>query len=408
MMPFDYRCRRRGQRADALLSACGALLTLLVCSCQSVPKGELPTAANEPVVATDEASLEETLSGNPVDHAVEKTKSVPVETVWGDGPPMPMSMSNVSRWTPPGIAGPWPHDEYLEDGGDSQVQVNVGSGGEVRGLELEDTVAIYDTIDGQTKIKPSNRVCLYSPRFAAVRHVASVIENLQNDQLTAVTLPVLPQLNQEDRLANTAVQPVQPEGEIATRHPSIERTGEVALPTISLQPILGIESGFATYENLLVMRKGIFEESEKPRLIEAIDAAITWTHDAAVQVVLDGRAAVDVTGDKRAQATFRVDEPNHPCLRVIKIASKKVAKPGDLIDFTIRFDNTGDQTIKKVVLFDNLTTRLEYVPQTAQSSRRAEFSTSVNDGDSLVLRWDFVDPLPAGEGGLVRFHCRVR
>ena len=288
------------------------------------------------------------------------------------------------------------------------MQVNLGADGEVRGLELEDTVAIYDTLDGQTKIKPSNRICLYSPRFAAVRHVASVIENLQNDQLTAVTLPVLPQLNQEDRLATTAVQPIQPEGEIATKQPSIERTGEVVLPTISLQPILAVEGGFATYENLLIMRKGIFEESEKPRLIEAIDAAITWTHDAAVQVVLDGRKAVDVTGDVRAQATFRVDEPNHPCLRVIKTSSKKVAKPGDVVDFTIRFDNTGDQTIKKVVLLDNLTTRLEYVPQTAQSSRRAEFSTTVNDGDSLVLRWDFVDPLPPGEGGLVRFHCRVR
>ena len=58
------------------------------------------------------------------------------------------------------------------------MQVNLGASGEVRGLELEDTVAIYDTLDGQTKIKPSNRVCLYSPRFAAVRHVASVIENL--------------------------------------------------------------------------------------------------------------------------------------------------------------------------------------------------------------------------------------
>ena len=100
--------------------------------------------------------------------------------------------------------------------------------------------------------------------------------------------------------------------------------------------------------------------------------------------------------------------PNHPCLRVIKIASKKQARPGEIIDFTIRFDNLGNQTIKNVVLVDNLTTRLEYVPPTAQSSRRAEFSTSANEGDSLVLRWDFVDPLAPGEGGLVRFNCRVR
>jgi uncharacterized repeat protein (TIGR01451 family) len=127
-----------------------------------------------------------------------------------------------------------------------------------------------------------------------------------------------------------------------------------------------------------------------------------------VQVVLDGKKAVDISGDQRAQATYRYDEPNSPCLRIIKIASKKEAKPGEIVEFTLRFDNLGDQTIKKVVLIDNLTTRLEYVPQTAQASRNAEFTTEVNDGDSLVLRWDFVDALPPGEGGLVRFHCKVR
>ena len=157
-----------------------------------------------------------------------------------------------------------------------------------------------------------------------------------------------------------------------------------------------------------VMRHGIFEESEKARLIEAVDAAIVWSHDLAVQVVLDGRQAVSVTGDQRAQATFRVDEPDHPCLRVIKVASTKAARPGDIVDFTIRFDNLGDQAIKRVVLVDNLTTRLEYVPGTAQSSRAAEFSTDANEGDSLVLRWEFTDALPVGGGGLVRFHCRVR
>jgi uncharacterized repeat protein (TIGR01451 family) len=331
---------------------------------------------------------------------------MPIEPVLCEAPPIPIA--NISPWTPPGIAGPWPQDEYLEDGGDMQVQANLGAGGELRGLEQEDTVAVYDTIDGQTRFQPSNRVCLYAPRFGAVRHVATVVENLQNDQLKATTFGVLPQLNQEDRLATTAVQRVGPKGKISTKQPSIGRTGEVVLPAESLQPIRGVEGGFAIYENLLMMRNGTLEDSDAARLIEAIDAAIVWTHDKAVQVILDGRAAVDVTGDSRAQATFRVDEPNHPCLRVIKIASKKQARPGEIVDFTIRFDNLGDQTIKNVGLVDNLTTRLEYVPETAQSSRRAEFSTSANEGDSLVLRWDFVDPLAPGEGGLVRFNCRVR
>jgi uncharacterized repeat protein (TIGR01451 family) len=382
-------------------------LGLVISSCQSLGQVELPAGAEDAaVVITDAPPPEEVSTGEVADRGVEETKRVPIEPIFDEGPPIPMV--NVPPWSPPGIAGPWPHDEYLEDGGDREVPVNLGSAGDVHGLELEDTVAIYDTIDGQTKIKPSNRVCLYAPRFAAVRQVTSVIENLQNDQLTAVSMPLAPHLNQEDRLATTAVQPVQPEGGIATRHPSIERVGEGARPAVSLQPILGIEGGFATYENLLIMRRGVFEESEKARLLESIDAAITWTHDKAVQVVLDGRAAVDFTGNQKAQATFRVDVPNHPCLRVIKIASTKVAKPGDVVDFTIRFDNTGDQTIQHVELIDNLTTRLEYVPQTAQSSRRAEFTSEANTGDSLVLRWDFVDPLPPGEGGLVRFHCRVR
>jgi uncharacterized repeat protein (TIGR01451 family) len=184
--------------------------------------------------------------------------------------------------------------------------------------------------------------------------------------------------------------------------------GEGTHGAISRQPIAAMAGGFALHENFKVIRQGTFEESEKARLMEMVDAAITWSHDKAVQVVLEGQQAVDVTGDQRVQATYRVDVPNHPCLRVIKVASTKTAKPGDIVDFTIRFDNLGDQVINQVMLVDNLTTRLEYVPGSAQSSREADFSTERNEGDSLVLRWDFADPLEAGQGGLVRFHCRVR
>ncbi len=156
------------------------------------------------------------------------------------------------------------------------------------------------------------------------------------------------------------------------------------------------------------MRLGIMKDAERAQLAEAVDAAITWSHDAAVQVVLEGQEAAEFSGEQKAQATFRVNTPNKPCLRIVKTASTKVAKPGDIVDFTIRFDNLGDQTINSVVLIDNLTTRLEYVPGTAQCSRPAEFFTSDNEGESLVLRWELKEPLPVGHGGLVRFHCKVR
>ena len=64
--------------------------------------------------------------------------------------------------------------------------------------------------------------------------------------------------------------------------------------------------------------------------------------------------------------------------------------------------------IGDVTIIDNLTTRLEYVPDTAQCSIPAAFSTQVNEGDSLVLRWEITDPLEPGEGGVIRFDCRVR
>lgn len=387
------RIRLKATSALALATLC-----CLLCSCSSVPPVRSPLGP-EMVGTPPSAAVQE---------AIDKTPNVPIEPACAccQGTPLPQGCN--SPWAPPGIAGPWPHDEYLLDGGDRDIQVNFDGRGDVRGLELEDTVAIYDTLDDYRCVEPSNRVCLYAPRFAAVRKVDSLVQNLQNDQPIGVEAPVIPHLNREDQLATTAVQPLQPVGHIATRHPSLERVQEGVIPAVSRLPIMALDGGFATYENLLIMRQGIFEDAERALLLESIQAALVWTHNAAVQVVLDGRAAVSVTGDQRVQATFRVDEPNHPCLRVIKVASTKTARPGETVDFTIRFDNTGDQTIKHVTLIDNLTTRLEYVPGSAQSSRPAEFNTEVNEGDSLVLRWEFVDPLPAGAGGLVRFHCRVR
>ncbi len=95
-------------------------------------------------------------------------------------------------------------------------------------------------------------------------------------------------------------------------------------------------------------------------------------------------------------------------MRVCKVASTKQAKPGDFVEFTIRFDNVGDAAIGNVTLIDNLTTRLEYVDGSAKASREADFFSSPNEGDSLVLRWEFAEPLDPGHGGLVRFKCRVR
>src|SRR5687767_5166297 len=77
------------------------------------------------------------------------------------GPQGPFQFSeNVTNlsWVPDGIACPWPQDEFLCDGGDLNNDVHVKHDWTVVGLDREDTVAHYDTLDGQTEVTKSNCV----------------------------------------------------------------------------------------------------------------------------------------------------------------------------------------------------------------------------------------------------------
>ena len=149
-------------------------------------------------------------------------------------------------------------------------------------------------------------------------------------------------------------------------------------------------------------------ESETAWLSRASDAAAVWTHKQSAQVILERRAAMAETGTEKGAAVYTLRSPENPRLRIVKVASTAFAEPGDEVDFTIRFDNVGDQTIHNVAILDSLSTRLEYIPDSAQCSRKAKFSSQPNEGDSLLVRCQLTDPLKAGEGGVIRFHCRVR
>ena len=91
-----------------------------------------------------------------------------------------------------------------------------------------------------------------------------------------------------------------------------------------------------------------------------------------------------------------------------KVASEQMANPGDVISFTIRFDNVGEQPLKSLVVTDSLAPRLEYVEKSQQASVPANFSITANSVGSSVLRWELEDGLKPGDGGLVRFSCKVR
>ncbi|HTQ40964.1 MAG TPA: hypothetical protein VMJ32_18255, partial [Pirellulales bacterium] len=325
--------------------------------------------------------------------------------------PAPLPVGSCGPWKPPGIspgAPGWPEDEYIFDGGDSDGAVKVRPDGQLEGLDSEDTIAHYQTIDGRTVVKPSCRVCIYSPRFAAVRQVTLAYGDNQLVRAGGVDMPIGPVPQQEVQPVTTALQPVQPVGEIGQRAPVtfLERTPPVGL--IAQTVIRATVDRLKPYEDFDLVRAGLLIEAEKPFIAKSMDAAIAWTTEQGVQVAIEGKKAIVLEGDKRAQATFGIEPPSHPCLRICKLASTHSAKPGEIVEFTIRFDNVGDQTVGNVSIVDNLTTRLELVDGSGQCSKDAKFFSEPNKEGSLVLHWDIAEPLKPGEGGIARFKCIVR
>jgi uncharacterized repeat protein (TIGR01451 family) len=322
--------------------------------------------------------------------------------------PRPLPVQNCTGYRPPGIACPWPHDEYICDGDDKMPDVRIDPCYQAHGLDLEDTVAHFDDISGVTHVQPSNRVCIYAPRFASVRRVNGLEEKKLHEQLVGEQQAQLVMGQKTRDQLGIDSQPAKALDDISRRKVRTEKQRQFAPLLERQQYLVAVEDGFLPFEDISAIRTGRLDASDKARLKVALQNAAAWTDKQAVQVILDRVEAIVLSGDQRVQTTFVVDLPEHPRLRVVKIASTNRAHSGDDIDFTIRFDNTGDQTIRNVTILDSLTPRLEYVPDSAKASRDANFCTAANEGDSLTLKWEFTEPLPPGEGGLVRFHCKVR
>ncbi len=390
-----------------MISMYGMRPTQVPAGAQQNASGVMPVSYNERI------NDEEYYSSLPI----ENTTGLPYDPTLGYAPSqhmpgypgIPLPQDVYSNWSPPGIAQPWPRIEYLRDGGDRLSPAGVDRDWNIAGLETEDTIAHYDTVDGLTHVEPSNRVHIYAPRFAGVRSVTS---SARSDQITRMDRF---NSNQQivgveaNQLAATHLQQEQLHADIGSRHvEAFERSQYDDI--YSRAQIAGEASDrFLPFEDLSIIRQGIHQQTDQARLQAGMDAAITWAHDTEVQVVLNDVTAVIEEQIQSAEVVYTVNaQPGPSKLRVVKVASTNYAKPGEVIDFTIRFDNVGAQVIGNVTIIDNLTTRLEYVEGTAQSSLPGEFFTDPNEGDSLRLRWEITDPLMQGKGGVIRFQCRVR
>ena len=428
-----FSARQAGGPAGYVL----ALLLVTLCSCQALPqRGEradtrarqapgMPVAANGPLYPQMAGPAPHFPSpGYPVHQASYLPPSLPPGAstgapAYGPAGACPPYQPGASaygqaagpaeQWRPPGIPGPWPAEEYLFDGGDRGTEVQVLPDWSVHGLDQEDTVVHYDTLDGRLVVEPTNRVQIYSPRFAAVRKVYGPASYRHHDRLAGVEQP-LSLSSQETRSGpTTAIQPVQAVRYMGIDGPLRYRDDVRGAMLDGTQGTDRVSNNFRSLDSFHIIRHGKFDNSEKARLSASLDAALAWSSDQAVQVTINAITASYATNDSGAQSVYHYElPPGKPRLRVVKVASKKEAKPGEEIEFAIRFDNVGDQPLGNITIVDNLTTRLEYVADSAECTVQANFLTQKNDGESLVLRWEIPDPLAVGQGGIIRFRCHVR
>ncbi|TWT33834.1 hypothetical protein KOR34_36680 [Posidoniimonas corsicana] len=302
---------------------------------------------------------------------------------------------------------PGPCDEYLCDGGDYYSPVGVRSNWKIDGLEQEDTVAHYDTLGGCVLVEPSNRVCIYAPRFGAVRRVVTLVEKQQRNFVGVVEEDASLALAAENEKATTTLQNLQPVARIGDLPPSLLKERQQAGEMEARVVVRELTNMIKPYCDFQVVRLGVMDNAEKPWLAKNALAAYTWTGDQEVQVVIEKKATSVLASSLQPGVVFNIPG-GKPCLRLIKLASARDALPGEEIEFTLRFDNIGTEEIGNVTIVDNLATRLEYVPESAESSIDADFSTEENSGGSLILRWEIKEPLEPKQGGVLQFKVRVR
>lgn len=301
-----------------------------------------------------------------------------------------------------------PSDEYLCDGGDNLSPAGVTREAEIAGLEQEDTVGAYTTEDGRTFVVPSTRTCIYAPRFGAVRKVVQPMGAEQRLFIDAVGDAFAASEAAKPVLPGAGIENVRLQAQRGELPPSLFRGRQQAGATERLLAAAETRGLVAPYANLKVVQLGQIDGRDTPLLMQSSLAAITWTGDQELQITISGQGASAVFAVKEPGLIYKLDIPDSPRLRLVKLASSDEAHPGDAVEFTLRFDNVGDAPMNDVVIVDNLTTRLEYVEGSANASVDAAFSTQRNGAGSLVLKWRLAEPLEPGEGGVLTFRTRVR
>lgn len=258
------------------------------------------------------------------------------------------------------ILGPKPAtEECLTDGGDKGPQVGIGPVGRLGGLNPTDVALTY-TLGNKRHAVSSNEVCVCSPRFV-IRRVD-----------------------------------VSPGGLRTMTSYDVIHQRSITMQSWTRQPTAMVAAREKPVSNMVQLRA---------TMAIATEGTHTFVGLSSPQIVFTQ------AGTRSVSQSIEPEEiTNYPNEFVVtkSVEPAGAVKPGDVVTFTIQYRNGTRAAATDLMLSDSLSGRLEYVPGSAKSDRPANVTTVANEVGSVVVRFEIPGPVPAGQGGVVKFQAKVR
>lgn len=328
------------------------------------------------------------------------------------GDPCPLPCGPVCG-TPPPPGRPWlPRDEYLCDGGDQGLPAGVGGDGSLKGIDPRDAVIRFDIGLGDRikhRVLPTNRVCVYAPRFAEV-HVSTGTNQAVEVHGASLNRTI-------DKFA-------QAEGRTRFGRMVQNQAPELARERQRLQNMQGRvfaeedanQRGAGVYHNVQQAKIGSQEQSaeiararvQPAQYKEKLRLDGVKTAESAVMTGIVQGAGESIMSWQPHSMTGVETPPNRPGMAIVKRVNATEAEPGDTLTFVITYRNMGNTPIRSASITDSLLPRLEYVKGSARGPQGTRFSTSENRVGSSELRWDLPGVIAPGASGEVSFQATVR
>ncbi len=314
-----------------------------------------------------------------------------------------------AQWTPQGISAPYPEDEYVYQGGDGYQLTNVAQDFSIDNLDEEDTIAHYHTVDGDIEIERTNRIPIYAPRFSSTRRIDGLNQYRHQDHVYAVDSPLALDGTAQNIGQEQVKQHVSTQRNIGTRSTSLYRENQKLRDMAHQVASTEDSQRMKPQVGDLLNTKVNIKNSQEAQLSIQQQTTLTQTDEETVKEYTYDLLPYKILANNKIQTNYHYEIADGKSrLDIKKIASKQNALPGELLEFTITFKNTGDKAIGNVTIVDHLSRRLAYVDASQNCTVESEFFVNPTGKDSAILRWEITEPMNVGQSAQVTFKCRVR